>query len=78
MGERSDKVSKAFGALREPIIRDSNLSLRTKRKVYKAVLLGGLLYGSETWTTKRDGVKKLEVFHNRCLKGILGVTAPQE
>ena len=58
MGERSAKVSKAFGALREPIFRDSNLSLRTKRKVYKAVVLGVLLYGYETWTTKRDGVKK--------------------
>ena len=43
MGERSDKVSKAFGALRKPIIRDSNLSLRTKKKAYKAVLLGVLL-----------------------------------
>ena len=44
VGEKIAKVSKAFGALREPIFRDSNLSLRTKRKVYKAVVLGVLLY----------------------------------
>ena len=61
--ERIAKVSRAFGELWEPIFRDS------KRKVYKAVVLGVLLYGSETWTTKRDAtVNRLEVFHNRCLK----------
>ena len=73
VGERIAKASKAFGALWEPILRNSNLSLRTKRKVYKAVVLGVLLYGSETWTTKRDTVKRLEVFHNRCLNRILGM-----
>ena len=25
-------------------------------------------YGFETWTTKRNVVKRLEVFHNRCLR----------
>ena len=68
VGERIAKVNKAFGALWEPVFRDSNLSLRTKRKVYKAVVLEVLLYGSETWTTKRNDVRRLEVFHNRFLK----------
>ena len=61
-----------------PVFRDSNLSLKTKRKVYQAVVLGVLLYGSETWTTKRKDNRRLEVFHNRCLKGILGITAWQQ
>ena len=78
VGERIAKASKAFGALREPIFRKCDLSLRTKRKVYRAVVLGVLLYGSETWTTKRDTIRRLEVFHNRCLKGILGITAAQQ
>ena len=76
--ERIAKVSEAFGALWEPIFRDSNLCLRTKRNVYKAVDLGVFLYGSETWTTKRDAVRRLEVFHNRCLKRILGITIAQQ
>ena len=71
VGERIAKASKAFGALREPIFRKCDLSLRTKRKVYRAVVLGVLLYGSETWTTKKDTVRRLKVFHNRCLKGTL-------
>ena len=59
------------------MFRDSNLSLKTKRKVYQAVVLGVLLYGS-TWTTKRKDMRRYEVFHNRCLKGILGITAWQQ
>ena len=69
------KVSRVFSALRMPVFRDSNLSLTTKRMVCRAVVLGVLLYGSETWATKRDTIRRLEVFHNRCLKGILGITA---
>ena len=60
------------------MFRDKNLFLATKRLVYKAVDLATLLYGSETWTTKRDAVRKLEVFHNRCLSGILGISAIQQ
>ena len=60
------------------MFKDKNLSLATKRLVYKAVVLATLLYGSETWTTKRDAVRKLEVFHNRCLRGILGISAMQQ
>ncbi len=78
VGERIARASKAFGALKEPVFRDSNLSLKTKRQVYKAVVLGTLLYGSEAWTTKRAAVRRLEVFHNRCLRGILNITTAQQ
>jgi hypothetical protein len=78
VSERIAKASRAFGALKEPVFKDKNLSLTTKRLVYKAVVLATLLYGSETWTTKRDAVRKLEVFHNRCLRGILGITTEQQ
>ena len=60
------------------MFKDWNLSLWTKRLVYRGVVLGVLLYGSETWANKRDTTRKLEVFHNRCFKGILGVTAAQQ
>ncbi len=48
------------------------------RMVYKAVVLGVLLYGSETWTTKRDATKKMEAFHNRCLRQIVCITSAQQ
>ena len=64
--------------LKEPLFRDRNLSLTTKKLVYNAVVLGVLLYGSETWTTTRNTTRKLESFHNRCLRGILGITSEQQ
>ena len=64
--------------MKKPVFKDKNLSLKTKKLVYKAVVLDVLLYESETWTTKRDATKKLEVFHNRCLREILGITCAQQ
>ena len=76
--ERIAKASCAFGMLKEPVFRDRNLSITTKRLVYNSVVLGVLLYGSETWTTTRNITRKLESFHNRCLRGILGITSEQQ
>ncbi len=74
----SAKAARAFGAFKGPIFNNSNLSYKTKRMVYKAVVLGVLLYGSETWTTKCDATKKMEAFHNRCLRQIVGITSAQQ
>ena len=52
VGERITKASKDFGALEEPIFKNSDLSCKIKCCVYKSVVLGVLLYGSETWTNK--------------------------
>ena len=70
---RIKKASKTFGALRGPIFNNSNLSVATKRAVYRAVVLAVLLYGSETWVLKDQHTKRLNVFHNRCVRTILGV-----
>ena len=64
--------------LKEPIFKNSNLSYKMKRLVYKAVVLGIILYGSETWTTKRFHVRKLEVFHKRCMRTIMGISSVQQ
>ena len=72
------KASEAFGVLRKPIFTDNMLSLNTKRLVYEAVVLGVLLYGVETLTLKRVHSHKLEVFHNICMRAILGITRARQ
>ena len=48
-------ASRAFGALRQPIFEDLDLSITTKRYIYRACVLPVLLYGSECWVPlKRD------------------------
>ena len=76
--DRIAKASRAFGALCKPVFQDSSLSLRTKRMVYRAVVMGVLLYGSEAWTNKRAATSKLESFNNKCLRRVLGITRAQQ
>ena len=76
--DRISKMSKVFGALKGPVFSDSDLSIATKRLLYRAVVLGVLLYGAETWPTKRENSRKLEVFHNRCLRSILGISTARQ
>ena len=47
-------------------------------KVYQACVLSVLLYGSECWTPLKKDLKKLDSFHNRCVRTILGITNKQQ
>ena len=65
---RLEKSSRAFGSLRGPIFNNSNMSVATKRAVYKAVVFAVLLYESKTWVLKAQHTQRLNVFHNRCVR----------
>ena len=76
--DRIARASRAFGALCRPVFQDNKLSLETKRMVYRAVVMGVLLYGAEAWVNKRAVTRKLESFNNKCLRRILGITKAQQ
>ena len=61
-----------------PVFKNKDLSLATKRAVYRAVVIAVLLYGAETWTMKAVHTRRLNSFHNRCIRTILGVTRYQQ
>ena len=42
--------------------------------MYQACVLSTLLYGSESWTTYARQENRLESFHLRCLRRVLGIT----
>ena len=48
--------------------------MKTKRMVYQSVVLGVLLYGAETLVPTQDLVGKLDQFHWRCGRCILGIS----
>ncbi|BHF73626.1 hypothetical protein SprV_0401670800 [Sparganum proliferum] len=50
VANRISKASQAFGRLRSTVWNRHSLQLSTKLKMYKAVILPTLLYGTETWT----------------------------
>eukprot|EP00117_Sycon_ciliatum_P050049 scpid69812/ scgid35385/ LINE-1 reverse transcriptase homolog len=57
-------ASRAFGALRQPVFTDSNLSLATKRLVYGACVLSLLLYCAECWVPLKPDLDALCSFHS--------------
>ena len=75
---RIAQASKAFGALRKAMFLHRNLSLSTKRRIYTACVLSVLLYGAECWTLLAKHYRKLNTFHHRCIRIILGITNRQQ
>ncbi|BHF73687.1 hypothetical protein SprV_0401676900 [Sparganum proliferum] len=65
------KASQAFGRLQSTVWNRHGLQLRTKLKMYKAVILPTLLYGAETWTVYIKQARRLNYFHFSCLRRIL-------
>ena len=59
---RIAKAARAFGSLRKSIFQDQNLSVSTKRAVYRAVVMSVLLYGAETWAIKAEHIRRLKSF----------------
>jgi len=49
------------------------LTLHTKARTYQACVLSTLLYGSESWTTYTRQERRLNTFHMRCLRRLLGL-----
>jgi len=78
------QASKAFGALRKAVFMNRNLglsvkrSLSVKRRLYNACVLPVLLYGAECWVTLAKHNKKLNTFHHRYLRIILGISNRQQ
>ena len=72
--KRISQASKAIGTLRKAVFLDRNLSLKTKRKIYRVCVLPVLMYGSECWTPLKRHCRKINTFHHRCIKVILGIT----
>lgn len=73
INSRISKASSAFGRLREKVWERRGISLKTKLKVYRAVVLTTLFYGCETWTAYRKHERQLNHFHLRCLRNLLHI-----
>ncbi|XP_069995868.1 uncharacterized protein [Penaeus vannamei] len=57
----------------KPNITVNGQRLNTKIKVCRAIVLKTLLYGCETWTVYQRHARKLNHFHNTCLRKLLGI-----
>ena len=74
LNNRICQAARSFGRLQNRVFKNHNLTLKTKMKVYTAVCLSTLLYGSEAWTLYARQTRALEAWHIKSLRCILGIT----
>ena len=68
---RIGHASAVFGQLCK--VWKSKVSLKTKLRIYNAVVIPTLLYVSETWAITQTEEKKQDVFDNHFLRRISGI-----
>jgi len=69
---RIEKASGAFNQLNK-IWKNKNISINNKVRIDIAAVLTILTYGCEIWNTTQVQTRKLESFHQYCLRRILTV-----
>jgi len=52
---------------------DKRLTLDTKLRIYKTLVLSVLLYAADTWTLLPADVWTLDAFHQTCMRQLLGI-----
>ena len=78
MEDRLARASHAFGTLYRPVFCNGYLSQKANRIIYCAAMLDVLLYGFETWATKRVSIQEVEAFNNRCLCFIMNISRAEQ
>ena len=73
VGIRIDKASRAFGALRQSVFSNKDVRLEMKGRIYVALILTILLYGSECWFLREQELQKLQRFHHDCVRAMCRV-----
>ena len=73
VNQRIGKAATMLDRLTTRVWENPKLTVATKMAVYKACIISTLLYGSETWTTHAKQERKLNSFHMRSLRRILGI-----
>jgi hypothetical protein len=70
---RLQKATTAFKRLYRGIWKRRDITLKTKFRVYRALIEPIALYGAESWTLTAKVKSKLDVFDNECIRTILGI-----
>ena len=67
---RIGKAARVIGVLNEPVWKRKELSRRTKLRVYNAIVVPTLMYGSETWVLNKQQESAIQATEMRVLRRI--------
>ena len=73
VNSRIGRASAVFQRMR-PIWNTRKVDIKTKVRLYSTIVLPTAIYASETWKMTERIAKKLNVFHQQCLRSILKIT----
>ena len=73
---RIRKAQSTFSKLM-PVWKAKCIRLQTELRIFNTNVKSALLYGSETWRSRKLLTKKLQTFINKCLRKILNVRWPE-
>ena len=73
LNRRIGRATSTLARLTKRVWENSKLTTNSKMAVYRACVLSTLLYGSESWTLYARQEKRLNSFHMRNLRRILGI-----
>ena len=74
LSRRLGAAGVAFEQLRPRVFSARGVSLASKVRIYKAVVIPTLLYGAaESWALSQGQLSRLDAFNAKCLRRILGV-----
>ena len=74
LGTRLRSAGVAFHKLYRRVFKIRSVSLVTKMRIYKTVVVPALIYGAaESWAPTQAQEQQLDVFNTTCLRRILGV-----
>nr|CAH7716818.1 unnamed protein product [Callosobruchus chinensis] len=74
LSERISAAGKLYWALKDSCFGKKEVSIGTKLKVYKTIVIPVLLWGSESWVLTKSMKQKLQVMEMKFLRKIKGVT----
>ena len=71
---RIGKAASIFKLLRHIIWSSTTINLNVKLRLYTAIVITTAIYACKTWKRTAMIVHRLDVFHRRCLRAILGIS----
>ena len=74
LDKRIGKAATTLACLTTCVWSNPMLTEKTKMAVYNTCVISTLLYGGETWTTYARQERRLNTFHMRSLRRILGIS----
>ena len=70
---RAAQTAKAVAKLK-PVWKDTNISLKTKLTLLRALVISIFLYACESWTLTAELQKRIQAVEMRCYRRILGIS----